>query len=109
MKYGESAFDILYLLSFLFYIPVTVGDVSIEIRGEELLAGCIKGEGAADIGIGRAFALERFDEMTERMPQALREAADELAGNGFHRAGMIAERILSHFFGKPRYTTQARL
>ncbi|MBR0090405.1 MAG: type II toxin-antitoxin system HipA family toxin [Lachnospiraceae bacterium] len=55
---------------------------------------------AADIGIGRALALERFDVMTERMPQALSEAADELAGNGFHRAGMIAERILSHFFGK---------
>ena len=37
MKYGESALDVLYLLSFLFYIPVAVGAGALPMLGMLML------------------------------------------------------------------------
>ena len=46
-----------------------------------------------DIGIGKGIAMDRFDELRERFPEALKEAEEVLAGQGFDKAPDIALRI----------------
>lgn len=49
---------------------------------------------AREIGLGERMALRRFDEMCERFPAALHDAAEELTAAGFSKAAALEQRIL---------------
>lgn len=49
---------------------------------------------AADIGLGRGFAIDRIVDMSERLPAALKEAAGELEDAGFVAARELMKAIM---------------
>lgn len=50
---------------------------------------------AVNVGLGRKMAMNRFDEMVQNFPNAMRTAVYELRGLGFAEAEKIGEQILN--------------
>lgn len=49
---------------------------------------------AEEVGLGRRIAMQRFDSIAEQFESALRQAAQELANAGYHKATAIMQRVL---------------
>lgn len=49
---------------------------------------------AEEVGLGRRIAMQRFDSIAEQFESALRQAAQELANAGCHKATAIMQRVL---------------